>query len=309
MSVATPPKSLWYAFVANAALALAKLAAALYTGSATMQAQAAQAFTTAAHQALLLVGLGSSTFSARPDDAHGFARDVYFASFIAAVMLFSVSGVFAMYEGVHKLSEPEAVQAPWLAIVVLVAGLLAQLVALWASIRTANHHRGAGAWLTWLRRTRRRELLVLTAESLLALTGLSLAIICVSLAAITDNPLFDAVGSIISGILLWLMAGFVGWQIKHLLTGFSVDPALRGRIEAQLQSKATVLALHSVMTVAQEDGVLVAIKLQLASASAQDQMKDLQQIEADLRANFAPIQWLYVVPDPCPVADDNAPPP
>ena len=202
-------KSIIYALVANFSIAVAKLIAAFITNSGSMLAEGIHSLADCGNQGLLLFGIKSAK---RPPDSHhplGYGKTVYFWSFIVAIMLFSMGGLFSVYEGMHKLHETEPVKSPWIAIGVLLFAIVAEALSMAGCIREVNKVRAGRSFRQWFVETRQSELLVIFGEDLAALMGLVLALIAVSLAMITGNPLFDALGSIGIGILLLIVAFMV----------------------------------------------------------------------------------------------------
>ena len=217
-------KSIFFALGANLAIALAKSVGAFFTGSASLLAEAIHSFADCANQGLLLWGLKEAGRAASPEHPLGYGRATYFWSFIVALMLFSMGGLFSIYEGLHKLSEHQPLRDPWIAIGILVFGIAAESVSLWGALREINKERGDRSLWRWFRTSRQSELLVVLGEDLAALGGLALALGFIALALATDDPMWDALGSIAIGILLILVAVLVGIEVKALLLGQSADP-------------------------------------------------------------------------------------
>ena len=210
-------KSIFFALGANFAIALAKSAGAVFTGSASMLAEAIHSFADCGNQALLIWGLKEAKRAASTDHPLGYGRAIYFWSFIVALMLFSMGGLFSIYEGVHKLHDTEPVKYAWVAVGILSFGVLAESVSLWGAVREINKERGElGLW-RWFRTSRQSELIVIFGEDVAALGGLALALGFIGLAMVTGNPMWDAMGSISIGVLLVLVAVLVGVEVKALL--------------------------------------------------------------------------------------------
>src|SRR5436189_932300 len=216
-------KSILFALGANFLIALAKPGGAIFTGSSSMLAEAIHSYADCANQGLLLWGLREGR--RRPDREHplGHGKAIYFWSFIVALMLFSMGGLFSIYEGVHKLQAPQSIEYAWVAIAILSFGIAAESVSLWGCLREVNKDRGEQGLWRWFRSSRQSELLVVFAEDIAALGGLTLALVVISLSHLTGNPAWDAAGSIAIGVLLVLVAVLVGVQVKELLIGQSVE--------------------------------------------------------------------------------------
>lgn len=290
-------KSIFFALGANLAIAVAKFGAAIYTGSSAMMAETVHSLADCGNQGLLIWGIKSAKTPPSPDYPLGWGRAVYFWSFIVAVMLFSLGGLVAIYEGLHKLSEPQEMEAPWLAVGVLAFSVVAEAVSLWSCVREINKLRGKQSLLQWARETRQSELMVVLGEDLAALGGLVLALTAVGLSIATENPMFDAVGSIAIGLLLIAVAVFVGYEIKGLLIGQSVAPAVRTAISDHLTADAAVLKLFNVITLQLGNDVMVAVKAQVAGETAAEMVDTINRLEVGLKAAFPQVRWLFFEPD------------
>ncbi|MBV8660094.1 MAG: cation diffusion facilitator family transporter [Burkholderiales bacterium] len=290
-------KSILYALGANALIAIAKLCAAVYTGSSAMLAEAVHSMADTANQGLLIWGLKTAKRPPSPDYPLGWGKAVYFWSFIVAVMLFSLGGLFAVYEGLHKLAEPQEMEAPWIAVGVLVFSVVVELGSLWGCLHEINKARGKRSLWAWIRESRQSELLVVLGEDVAALCGLVLALIAVGLSILTENSLFDALGSIGVGLMLIVVAVFVGTQIKGMLIGKSVEPALRVAIAAQLHADPAISRVFNLITLQLGSQVMVAVKAQVAGETAAELVDQINRIEVALKRQFPEIAWLFFEPD------------
>src|SRR5215218_2743714 len=189
-------KSILFALGANFLIALAKTGGAIFTGSSSMLAEAIHSYADCANQALLLWGLREGRRRPSPEHPLGYGKAIYFWSFIVALMLFSMGGLFSIYEGVHKLQVHEPLENAWVAIGILVFGIAAESVSLWGCLREVNKERGRQGLWRWFRSSRQSELLVVFAEDVAALGGLSLALVFIGVSMSTGNPAWDAAGSI-----------------------------------------------------------------------------------------------------------------
>src|SRR5262245_19887002 len=180
---ASPIRAILWAFAANLGIALAKFAAALYTGSTSLLAEAIHSTADTGNQLLLLLGLRRA--ERPPDGEHplGYGKDVYFWSFIVALLLFSLGGLFSIYEGAHKLDSEEPLAAPWVALLVLGVSIALESVSLRGCLREVKHLRGGRSLWRWVNESRNAELVVVFGEDVAALLGLSIAFLFVLLAA------------------------------------------------------------------------------------------------------------------------------
>jgi cation diffusion facilitator family transporter len=287
-----------FALGANALIAVAKGTAAWVTGSTAMIAEAVHSVADCGNQGLLLLGLKRS---ARPPDADyplGHGRAIYFWSFIVALMLFSMGGMFSIYEGLHKMDSGRPLEDPWIAIAVLALSLAAESVSLWKALTQVNALRGAQSLWRWFRETRRSELLVVVGEDIAATLGLSLALLAVGMAMLTGNSVYDALGSLAIGILLLVVAVFVGIEVKALLVGQSADPVLQAEIGRFLMAREEIAEVLNLITLQNGPDVVVAVKARMTErASAPALVEAINRCERALRAAFPQVRWLFFEPD------------
>jgi cation diffusion facilitator family transporter len=308
-------KSILYALGANLAIAIAKTAGAVFTGSASMLAEAIHSFADCGNQALLLWGLKSARQAASPDHPLGHGRAIYFWSFIVALMLFSMGGLFSIYEGVHKLHDTEPVRYAWVAVGILAFGVCAESVSLWGALREIKKERGQLSLWQWFKTSRQSELLVIFGEDLAALGGLACALVFIAVAMITGNPMWDAVGSICIGVLLVLVAILVGIEVKALLIGVlvailvgievkalligqSAEPQVLEKLRAHIEAQPEVAQVYSLITQQLGSEIMVAVKARMQPvASDVALISAINAVEARTRAEFAQVRWMFFEPD------------
>jgi cation diffusion facilitator family transporter len=291
-------KSILFALIANFAIALAKTAGAVFTGSASMLAEAIHSFADCGNQALLIWGLKEAKRPASADHPLGYGRAIYFWSFIVALMLFSMGGVFSIYEGVHKLHDTEPVKYAWVAIGILSFGVVAESVSLWGALREINKERGNLTLWQWFRSSRQSELVVIFGEDVAALGGLALALIFVGISMLTGNPMWDAIGSICIGVLLVLVAVLVGIEVKALLVGQGAEPQVQERMHSHLLAQPQVAQLYSLITQQMGSDVMVAVKARMhTTASDVALIQAINTVEAGFRTAFPQVRWVFFEPD------------
>jgi cation diffusion facilitator family transporter len=291
-------KSILFALGANFAIAVAKTIGAVFTGSASMQAEAIHSFADCANQALLIWGLKEAKRQASPDHPLGHGRAIYFWSFIVALMLFSMGGLFSIYEGVHKLHDTEPVKYAWVAVAILAFGVAAESVSLWGALREINKERGALSLWQWFRSSRQSELLVIFGEDLAALGGLVLALVFIGLSMVTGNPVWDAIGSIGIGVLLVLVAVLVGIEVKALLVGQSAEPQVLARLRAHLEAQPEVAQVYSLITQQLGSEIMVAVKARMQPVGSDTALIEaINAVEKRVRAEFAQVRWIFFEPD------------
>lgn len=291
-------KSILYALGANFAIAVAKLMAAMVTGSGSMMAESIHSLADCGNQGLLLFGLKHAKKPPTPEHPLGFGKSIYFWSFIVALMLFSMGGLFSIYEGVHKLRAPEPMTYPWVAVAVLIFSVIAEGASLKGCIAEVNKERAGRSFYRWFRETRQSELLVIFGEDLAALLGLSLALVAVLAAMITGNPVYDAWGSIAIGGLLVVIAFFVGIEVKALLIGQGVEPTLKVKMELFLLEQPEVKRLFNLVSLQMGQDAMVAVKAEMApQPSDRALVEAINAVEARFKGQFPMVVWLFFEPD------------
>jgi len=291
-------KSIFFALGANSVIAVSKLAAAAITGSGSMMAESVHSMADCGNQLLLLLGIKHAKRPPSPDYPLGFGKAIYFWSFIVALMLFSMGGLYSIYEGIHKLRHPQLLSYPYVAVGVLLFSIIAESVSMWGCLREVNKERRGRSLMRWVRETRQSELLVVFGEDLAALLGLSFALIAVVLTMITGNPLYDAGGSIVIGALLLVIALMIGIEVQALLIGQSVEPEQRAQMLEFLQKREEIDQIFNLLTLQLGKDVMVAIKAKMAAMdSAEALVKAINRCEADLKQAFPQVLWLFFEPD------------
>jgi cation diffusion facilitator family transporter len=290
-------RTILYALGANLAIAAAKTAAAIATGSSAMLAEAIHSYADSGNQGLLLWGMRQAKRPPSPDYPLGWGKAVFFWSFIVALVLFSLGGLFSLYEGWHKLAHPEPIRFAWVAVGILVFGLIAETISLRACLQEVNKVRGERSLWRWFRESRQSELVVILGEDLAALLGLALALLAVLATMFTGNPAWDALGSMSIGAVLIVVAVGIGIEIKALLIGQSAEHATEARLRQFLQQQAGVEKILRLITLQLGTSLMVAVKARMAAESAAELIDAINRAEAATRAEFPEIQWLFFEPD------------
>ena len=291
-------KTIFYALGANFAIFVAKAAAAVVTGSGAMTAEAVHSLADCGNQGLLLLGMKSAKAPPSPEHPLGHGKAVYFWSFLVALMLFSVGGAFSIYEGIHKLSQPQPLERAWIAVGVLAFGIVAESFSMWGCLREVNKARGERNLWRWFRESRQSELLVIFGEDLAALLGLVFALAAVLLTIVSGNPLYDAIGTLAIGVLLVVVAVFIAVEVKALLIGQSVDIEMRDGIRAFLDGRPEIARVFNLITLQLGPDVMVSIKAEMQHDQSADSLVGaINAVEADLRARWPEIRWSFFEPD------------
>jgi cation diffusion facilitator family transporter len=291
-------KAILYALAANLGIALAKGFAAWHTGSGAMLAEAIHSFADTVNQVLLLVGLRRARQPVSEDHPLGYGKAIYFWSFIVAVMLFSMGGIFSIYEGFHKLSHPEMPEAPWIAVGVLAVSILLEAGSLKGALSEVKKTQGKRPFLKWFRQSRQSELIVVVGEDIAALLGLSLAFVAVLATILTGNPLYDSLGTIAIGVVLVIVAVTVGIEVKSLLIGESADPETVSSMRGFIAGRPEVAEVYKLITLQLGTELMVSAKVRMQEKGAALQLiEDINVVEAALRTNFPQVRWIFVEPD------------
>jgi cation diffusion facilitator family transporter len=290
-------RTILYALGANLAIAAAKTAAAIFTGSSAMLAEAIHSFADSGNQGLLLWGLRQAKRPPSHDYPLGWGKALFFWSFVVALVLFSLGGLFSLYEGWHKLQAPGPLTYPWVAVAILVFGLAAESVSLRACLKEINKVRNGRTLWRWFRESRQSELVVILGEDLAALLGLAVALVAVLLAVFYGNPMWDALGSMAIGVVLIVVAIGLAVEIKALLIGQSADPVIEAQMLEFLRKQPGIENIFRLLTLQLGTSLMVAVKAQMRAQTSAELIADINRAEAAMRAEFPEIQWLFFEPD------------
>jgi cation diffusion facilitator family transporter len=289
-------RAILFALGANFVIFATKGIAAFVTGSSAMLAETVHSLADCGNQLLLLLGLRQARMDPTPEYPLGYGKAIYFWSFLVALMLFSVGGMFSVYEGIHKLQHPEPIKQWWWAVGVLVIGIIAESISMRACLAEVAKARGSRNLVRWFRESRQAELVVIFGEDLAALLGLVFALIAIGLAVITGNPLWDAIGTLAIGILLVVVAVFVAIEVKAMLIGQSADPNVNAAIKGFLEQRPDVARVFSLITLQLGNDLMVAVKAQLnQSSGAKEDV--INAIEKELKSQFPQVKWSFFEPD------------
>jgi len=262
-----------------------------------MLAEAIHSYAAAGNQVLLLWGIKQAKRPASADYPLGWGKALFFWSFIVAIVLFSLGGLFSLYEGWHKLRHPEDINNPWVAVGILVFGLIAESISMRAALQEINKVRGERTVWRWFRESRQSELVVILGEDVAALLGLALALIAVLMTMLTGNAMWDGLGSMWIGVVLIVVAAGIGHEIMALLIGQSADPATVASLRSFVETCEGVDQVYRVLTLQLGTSLMVSLKVKIKARSAAELVSRINEIEAALRIEFPEIQWLFFEPD------------
>jgi cation diffusion facilitator family transporter len=291
-------KAILYAFLANLGIAVTKSGAAFYTNSGSMLAEAIHSYADCANQVLLFLGLKQADDPPTREHPLGFGKVTYFWSFVVALLLFTMGGLFSIYEGWHKLQEPDQLNQAWIALCVLGVAILLESASLMGCLREIAKVRRGQSFGDWLEHTRNAELVVILGEDVAALAGLVLAFTFVSLAASTGDTRFDAAGSISIGIVLIVVAIFIAVRIRTLLIGKSAEPALERQIVELINRDPDIDELLNTITLQFGPKVLLAAKVRMRPGLMIEQAVDrINALERAIKECCPDVGWCFIEPD------------
>lgn len=299
MSTEGSRKAILAAMSANLGIAVAKFIAWGLSGSSSMLGEGVHSLADTGNQLLLLRGGSASKKTADADHPFGFGRERYVYAFVVSIILFSVGGVFSLYEGINKIQNPHPLENAWIPIVVLVVAMALEGFSLRTAVRESNHVRGKDGWIAFIRHAKAPELPVVLLEDVAALTGLALAFVGVVLTIITGDGIWDAIGTIGIGVLLVLVAIVLGMETKSLLVGegASAEDTVRIRdainadsdVESLIHMKTLYLGPEELLVAAK---VAFPTKMKLAEVAAA-----INSLEARVRAEVPIARVIYIEPD------------
>ena len=292
-------RAVFAALAANLGIAITKFVAFLLTGSASMLAESVHSVADTGNELLLIVGRGRSSRPASEEHPFGFGRERYFYGFVVSVMLFTVGAAFSVYEGIHKIVNPEPVRSPLVALIVLLLSAVLEGFSLRTGIREANQVRGGRNWGSFIRRSKAPELPVVLLEDTAALIGLVFAFAGVTLSALTRNGRWDGAGSLAIGLLLATAAAILAVEMKSLLIGESASADVQRMIVAALEDGPGGVGVIHMRTVhISPDAILVAAKIAVRESDTGAQVAAaIDAAEKRVRTAVPIAKVIYLEPD------------
>ena len=263
-----------------------------------MVAEAIHSYADAGNQVLLYLGLRQSTRP--PDQEHplGYGKLSYFWSFVVALLLFSMGGLFSIYEGLHKLQQPEPITQVWIGLLVLGIAIVLESFSLFGCLREISKLRGARSFRNWLTHTRNSELVVVLGEDIGALIGLCLAFGFLLLADVTGDPVYDAMGSISIGVVLIVISVFIATRVRSLLVGRSAEPRIQKKITSIINSQPDIAELYNLITIQFGPDTMLAAKVRMRDDMELNAAIDsINAMERQLRDELPKLRWCFIEPD------------
>ncbi|NJP35865.1 cation diffusion facilitator family transporter [Micromonospora thermarum] len=300
MSANGGTKAIVAALLANVGIAVTKFVAFLLTGSSSMLAESIHSVADSGNQGLLLLGGRRAKRAATPQHPFGYGRERYIYAFIVSIVLFTVGGLFALYEAYHKWGHKEGI-TEWHAVpvVVLVVAIIMETFSFRTAIKESNHVRGNQSWVKFVRRAKAPELPVVLLEDLGALVGLVFALFGVSMTLITHNGRWDAVGTAMIGVLLVTIAVILAIETKSLLLGEGAEAHDVTAIEKAITAGPEIeRIIHMKTLYLGPDELLVAAKVGVRTwHSAEELASGINAVEARIRAAVPAARVIYLEPD------------
>jgi cation diffusion facilitator family transporter len=299
MSTSGGNRAIVAALLANVGIAIIKFIAFLFSGSSSMLAESVHSLADTGNQGLLLLGGRRSRKQA--DEAHpfGYGRERFVFAFVVSIILFSVGGVFSIWEGIQKLAAPHPLDNPWIPVIVLVLSIVLEAFSFRTAIRESRHVRGKESLPRFIRHAKAPELPIVILEDFAALVGLTLAFLGVGLTIITGNGIFDGISTLCIGALLVLVAIVLGIETKSLLVGEGASPGDLTAIRDAINAHPDVEALIHIKTLyLGPDELLVGAKIAFASKKKLvDVAAAIDAVEASIREVVPIARVIYLEPD------------
>ena len=298
MSGSSGSRAVIAALGANLGIAVIKFIAFAITASTSMLAEGVHSLVDSGNQVLLLIGGKRSRRQATAEHPFGYGRDRYVYGFLVALMLFSAGGLFALYEGIHKILHPHPLESPIVAFAVLALAIILESFSLRTAVHESRPLKGSSSWPQFIRRAKVPELPVVLLEDVAALVGLVLALFGVTMATITDNGVWDGIGTVCIGALLITVAVILVVETKSLLLGESASPAMVDAIATNLVGPGVERIIHLRTMHLGPDELLIGAKLAMSpSATLADAARAIDDAEQRVRTAVPSARVIYLEPD------------
>ncbi|MGO1538726.1 MAG: cation diffusion facilitator family transporter [Leucobacter sp.] len=299
MSATGGGKAIVAAFLANFGIAITKFIAWFFSGSSSMLAEGVHSLADAGNQLLLLLGGRRAKQAADKEHPFGYGRVRYVYAFVVAIVLFSVGGVFSVYEGVSKIQDPHPLTVWWLPLLVLVIAIVLESFSLRVAIKESRPLKGDSSWIEFIRRAKAPELPVVLLEDLAALLGLVLAFFGVGLTVLTGNGVYDGIATICIGVLLIVVAFIIGAEVKSLLVGEGASDDDLAKIKAALLKTTDIdRIIHLKTLYVGPDEFMVGMKVSLAPERTMREVSVIVNLaERRIREAVPAARIIYIEPD------------
>lgn len=299
MSTQSGTKAIVAALFANIGIAITKFFAAFVSGSAAMLAEGVHSVADSANQLLLLIGGKRSRKKADSKHPFGYGRERYLYAFVVAIVLFSIGGVFSVYEGLKKFKNPEALSMWWVPIAVLVVAIVLETMSFRVAIRESKKLKGSESWWQFVQRSKAPELPVVLFEDAAALVGLVIALVGVGLSVITGDPLFDAIATVAIGVLLIIVAAVLVIRVSSLLVGEGANPEDIHTIEKAIsETHGVERIIHMKTLYMAPEELMIGAKISISpDKKVREVAAIINRAEAQIRMAVPHAKIIYMEPD------------
>ena len=297
-------KAILYALGANGGIAIAKFSASIFTGSNAMMAEAIHSLADCTNQIFLLLGLRESKKPANEIHPMGYGRVVYFWAMMVALLLFFLGGAFSVMEGIKHFNHPVPLSNAATALIVLGISVVLEAFSLHGAMTEIRKISGGKPFIKWFRETRQSELMVIAGEDIAALAGLGIAFIAVLMTIVTGNPLWDASGSIVVGILLMVVAIIITREVKAMITGESAAPEVHAAIKSHIEGRPEVERVIHLITLQWGEQLMVAVQAKMQRQSSDVALVDaINVVEQSIQQRWPQARWCFFEPELTPGKD------
>jgi len=296
MAASTSKNVIFAALAGNAAIAVTKFIAALITGSAAMMSEAIHSVVDTGNQIILLIGLKRAARPATESHPFGHGLQLYFYTFVVAVLIFGVGAVVSILHGIERIQAPEPIADPWINYVVLGLAVLFEGASWTVALKAFNKEREGRPFFGVIRSSKDPTVFTVLFEDTAALAGLVVALVGVVCSHVFDLPVLDGVASVIIGLILAVTAGFLAFESQSLLTGEAADPATREGIRAIALAEPGVEGLNDARTMHfGPNEILVALSLDFRDSLSAGEVEDtVARLEQNIRAAYPQAGRIYV---------------
>lgn len=284
------------ALVGNSLIAVTKFVAATFTGSSAMFSEAVHSLVDTGNQALLLYGMRRAGYPADETHPFGYGRELYFWAFVVAIMIFATGAGVSIYEGVHKLSAPELITDAYINYIVLSLAIVFEGGSWYVAFREFRRRKGPHTYFRALRHSKDPSLFTVLMEDTAAMLGLLIALVGVALAEVLGMPEMDAVASILIGIILALIAGFLAYETKALLIGEAAAPDVRAGVRRLVSQERDIDRVNETLTMHMgPQDVLLNLSVDFRSGLSSDQVEAvISRLEQRIKGEFPEITRVFI---------------
>ncbi len=299
MATKDATKHIIQSLIVNLLIVVCKGFAAFMTKSGSMLAETIHSFADCSNQMLLLLGVKQSQKPADETHPFGYGKAIYFWSFMVAVLLFSIGGMFSIYEGVHKFNSPEPVKEIFWGVGILLFSIALEGYATYSNIVELNNRKGNVSFIKYLKQTKDSDLIVIFGENSAAVLGLIIALLALLVSFYTGDGRYDAIGSLAIGVVLISVAIFLSIEVKSLLIGESGDTFIEETIKELVANNSDIESLINCKSIQQGPGeVLVCLKIKCIPNITTERLSlVINTFEKELREIRPDVKWIYVEPD------------